>query len=115
MPEYLVTNPSASMQRMATIAGIIRRTVPARSANLSRRGDAQEQAAEDGGQEDGRPGRGERDDVDLGLLEILRAQGVSCPVTASPLATFRCSQRDLRLPRESRVEPVLDRGSPPAT
>ena len=31
MPEYLVTKPRASMQKMATIAGTIRRTVPARS------------------------------------------------------------------------------------
>ena len=30
MPEYFVTNPSASMHIMAKIAGIMRRTVPAR-------------------------------------------------------------------------------------
>ncbi len=40
-------------------------------------------------------------------------RGFSCPVTASPLATFRCSQGTSGFQEQPGIQPVFDRGSSP--
>ena len=112
MPEYLVTNPSASITKMAAIAGTIRTTVPAKSAAMVAGGHAQEQRRS--GRPPGRrPSRSRR----AGRCRPRPSRGpgpagVSCPVTASPLATFRCSHAISGFQDESGIEPVLDCGRP---
>ena len=70
MPEYFVTNPRRKHACNGEDGGDHAPDRPGEEANLSRGGESQESSAQDGGQEDGRPRRRERDHVDLGLLEI---------------------------------------------
>ena len=86
IPEYLVTKPSDSMKRIAAMAGTILRTVP-RSSRAICRWNAEQAAARHGGQKDGGSCRRQRDDVDLGLLEIFRL-GPFMPGHRRPLGDF---------------------------
>ena len=112
MPAYFVTNPSASMQRIAAMAGTMRRIVRAKSRAILVAGTPSKKPLATRRQEDGRARGRERDELELGLLQVLgrwASRGRSPP---GPCATFRCSQRQLGLPREPTVEPVLDRRGP---
>ena len=97
------------MQKMAAMAGIILRTVPASRRAIVAVETPSKQPLITAARKTAVP---VDDSGTMSSWAFSRSSGsgVSCPVTAAPLAILRCSQGSAGFQESRCVEPVLDRG-----